>query len=59
MEPVSLDELLGALDDAHDGMAHEYMSCPWCTGMIENGEENHDEFCIWPRIEEQIKEMKN
>jgi len=47
--PHELD-LLQMVRDAHEGCRQEHMSCPWCSGRIDNNEW-HDLRCPWLQIQ--------
>lgn len=49
-EPVTREQLIEAIKDAHEAMHNEYMDCAWCSGRVGHENERHDSDCIWLKI---------
>jgi hypothetical protein len=52
---LTRDELFQMVIDAYKGCYSENMSCPWCAGHISPNREEHDQFCLWPLVKEELE----
>lgn len=47
---LSRRQLIQMVVDAYEACRSEAMFCPWCSGYISVHREEHDEFCLFTKL---------